>query len=257
MIGDDCQVVFLDEFRIALTHRNNAPVGPELLVFNTLIPQDNPRNVRRFRLPSKYRNWRAYVRLDHDRSLGVMNRGGPLITDPTQSVFIVDLSLNLLGQRELLVLRVQPMIELACSMRADVQIPWDEWGRGSVAVGIPMSLCRHVYLITVHGARLLVIHSTDYADEHPYIRIFDFSRGESAALPLSDANDDGTERRILFKHGRRCAFKPAKGTTPWALEPIGDSVVRVEPKIVSLPSYSTIRRYRLMAGSGTTARRII
>lgn len=169
-----------------------------------------------------------------------MNGGGPLITDPTQSVFIVDLSLNLLGQRELLILRVQPMIELACSMRTDVQIPWDEWGRGSVVVGIPTSLSHHVYFVAVHGARLLVIHGTGRADEYPYIHIFDFSRGKSAALPLSDKNDDGTERRILFKHGRSCAFKPAMGTTSWDLQPIGDSVVRVGPQIVSLPSYSTI-----------------
>ena len=59
-------------------------------------------------------------------------------------------------------------------------------------VEIP-SLSRHVYLITIYGTRLLVIHDQNSTDER-------FSRGESAVLPLLDKNDGGTERRSLFKY---------------------------------------------------------
>jgi len=39
-------------------------------------------------------NQRAHVRLDHDRTLGAVNKDGPLITDPTRAVLTMDLSPN-------------------------------------------------------------------------------------------------------------------------------------------------------------------
>ena len=44
-INWDCQINFPDEFRIMITHCNDAP---GLFVFNTLIPQDHPGNFRHF-----------------------------------------------------------------------------------------------------------------------------------------------------------------------------------------------------------------
>ena len=235
------QAVFLDDFRIMLAYRNSSPINPELVVFNTLVPQDHPRNVRRFRLPQKYRDWRAYVRLDHYRPLGAVNRDGPLITDPTQSIFIMELSSNPPQPTASLVLRMQPLIELACSMRTDVQIPWDEWGRGPVVMEIPKTPFCHIYLTAVHGAHLLVIHGTDRADERRNIHLLDFGRGGSTVLPLSDENDGEIERRALFKHGRSSTLKWADGVIPWVLQPIGDSVVAIEPRVVNLLSYSTVQ----------------
>lgn len=45
-------------------------------------------------LPPKYRDWCAYVRLDHDRTLGAANRDGPLTTDPSHPILTVDLLPN-------------------------------------------------------------------------------------------------------------------------------------------------------------------
>lgn len=215
---------------------DNFPDSPELAVFNTLVPQDHPRNLRRFRLPPKYLLRSARVHLDRDRSLGTVNRDGPLIVDPTQAILIMDLSPNVPEPRIFLILRMQPLIEHACSMRADVQIPWDEWGRDAVAMEIPMD---STYFTTItHGARVLAIRNTRHGPEERYlIHTFDFSRRGSAALPLSDENDGGTERRALFKDGRSCVFGGGDGMIPWGLQSLGDSIMFY---VVSLPSSSTI-----------------
>lgn len=89
--GGNYLITFLDELRIMVACCNNPLVGPELLVFNTLAPQGHPRNLRRFRLPPRYRDWTAHVRLGRDRSLGTVNRDEPLITDPAQAIFTMDL----------------------------------------------------------------------------------------------------------------------------------------------------------------------
>jgi len=64
LIEGDPQVIFLDEFRIVVI-----PTGwalTELGVFNTLIRQDHPGNLRRFGFPTEFRNWRAKIFVDHD-----------------------------------------------------------------------------------------------------------------------------------------------------------------------------------------------
>ena len=241
LIRDGYQVAFLDEFRIMLTYRNNPLVVPELLVFNTFVPQDGPGNLRRFGLPPRYRDWSARVHLDHDRSLGTVNRDGPLIADPTQAIFVMNLSSNPPDPTVLPVLRIRPLIELTCSMRADVQIPWDEWGRGSVALEIPKIQACHIYLTTVHGARLLVLYGTARGDIHRSLHLFDFSRRGSAVLPPSDESDDGSERKAFFEHGWSCAFNRDDWVSPWGLQSIGDSIVAVVTNFVSLRHFSTVR----------------
>lgn len=240
-IRDGSQVAFLDEFRIMVTYRDNPLVAPELLVFNTFVPQDHPGNMRRFRLPPKYRDWSTRVHLDHDRSLGAVNRDGPLITDPTQAIFVMDLSPNPPEPAVLLVLRMQPLIKLTCSTRTDVQIPWDEWGRGSVVLEIPRTQTHHIYLATVHGARLLAVYGAARGDVHRSLHLFDFSWKGCAVLPPSDRNDDGPERKAPFEHGRSCAFNRGDWVSPWGLQSLGDSIVAVGTNLVSLRPFSTVR----------------
>ena len=59
-------------------------------MFNTLIRQDHPGNLRRFGFPSEFRNWRAKIFVDHDRDLGTPNRDEALIADPAQAVIAME-----------------------------------------------------------------------------------------------------------------------------------------------------------------------
>lgn len=224
LIGWNCQAAFLDEFRILVVFWNNFPHAPELFVFNTLLPQDHPRHLRRFRLPPKHNQRSVHVHLDRDRSLGTVDRDGPLLVDPSQAILIMDLSPTNREPHAFLILRMQDLIEHSCSMRTEVQIPWDEWGKGAVVVEIPID---STYLSTiVHGARLLAIRNTHHGpEEHHRIHIFDFSRRASTALPLSDGSDGGMERRVMFKGGRSCLFEGGGGMSMWGLQSLGDSVM--------------------------------
>ena len=105
LLGYNFQIAFLDEFRFMALYYDNSPNDPELFVFNTLIPQDHPRNLRRFGLPQGLQECEVRISLDHDRSSGAVNRDGPLIVDPTQTVSVVDLRSRLGEQRGFLILR--------------------------------------------------------------------------------------------------------------------------------------------------------
>jgi len=235
LIKMDSRAAFLDEFRILVVPPSNFPHPPELFVFDTLFPQDHPRHLRRFRLPPKHSQQDVHVHLDPDRSLGTVERDDPLLVDPTQVIFIIDLSQTAREPRFFLILRMQDLIERACSMRTEVQIPWDEWGRGAVVIKIPTE---GTYLsIAIYGARLLAIRNTHPGpgEHHHRIHIFDFSRRASTALTVSDGSDGRTERRVLFKAGRSCAFEGDTEVRSWCLQPLGDSVVFCAVSI----SYST------------------
>lgn len=227
------QVAFLDEFRIIMTSYNDFPIGLELLVCNTHVPQDHPRNLRPFRFPSKYRNRNACLYLHHDRSIGTANKDGPLLIDPTQAIFIIELPLSPPRPGVLLALRVQPLIELACLMHTDAVIPWDQWGRDSVAMEIPMTLFSRIHTSAIHGARLLVTRGIGHEDERRSLHVFDFSRKGSAALPFS-AGGDRIQRRALFEHGRSCTFKGAGRIEPQGPQSIGDSLVFHIVRLLSL-----------------------
>lgn len=233
------QVAFLDEFRIVLTHDKVHSTGPELLVFNTFVPQDHPGNLRRFRFPPKYFYWRAYVHLDHDRSLGTVNRDGPLVTDPTQAILVVGLTRGPSWPGTLLILRVQPLIESVCSSGNGVQILWDRWRRGSVAIEI--SQYDQILLTAIHGAHVLVMYHCDDIVNGNSLHLFDFSRKGSAALPLSDENDGGTERRAMFEGRRSRMFEVGRQVKLWIRQSIGDCLVTDVVSLLSLiPSHEAL-----------------
>ena len=230
LIKQDSRAAFLDEFRILVVPLNNFPHPPELFVFDTLLPQDHPRHLRRFGLPPKHNQENVHVHLDLNRSLGTVERDGPLLVDPTQVIFIIELSQTAREPHVFLILRMQDLIQHTCSMRTEAQIPWDEWGRGTVVIEIPTEI---TYLsIVIHGARLLAICDTHRESEGDHrIHIFDFCWRASIPLTVSDGNDDGTERRALFKTGRSCLFEGGGGVSMWGLQPLGDSVVFYEVSI--------------------------
>jgi len=236
-ITSDPQIAFLDEFRVMIAHCDGTT---ELSVFNTLVPQDHPENLRRFKLPQKYHERVFRVHLDHDRSRGMVNRDGPLIVDPTQDIFIMDFARTPREPRVLLVMRTQGLIGFLCSKRADVQISWEEWGRDAVVMDIPISSIRSS--IVIHGSRLLAVSMTGGGPEAGHrIHIFDFSRRGTAALQLSGGDDGGAWRRAVFDDG--FVFERHEVLDPWEPHSLGDSVAFL---VVSLFSCSAGECRRLI-----------
>ena len=200
------------------------PLDEVFTIFNTSVPQGHPGNMRQFRLPPEYPGRGVWVYFDHDRSSGTVNRDGHLIIDPTQAIFIMSLSTSPQGSEVILILRIQSLIEHACSIRTDAKIPWDEWGRGVVVMENPTGYVHSTTI--VHGPRMLVLRSTrERRKPHYRIHTFDFSRRGSAALPLSDGGDGATGRRATFEGGQNCVFEVGGGMNVQDIESLGDSMV--------------------------------
>lgn len=208
-------VIFLDEFRIMLTTRDANTGSTQCIVFNTLIPQDQPMSSLRLSLPPLYDTDRnARIHVDQDRSLGTLDRDGPIIADPTQAILVVRLTRHYHGDI-LFVVPIQPLIERVCSARTGTHIPWSEWGRGAVIMQNPQS--RYGFDVCIHGTRLVLLEMPYRLVRSPRIRTFDFSRRARNALPLWDQGG-GTVKKASFSDGSEFVLE-ATGTgaaTPWA-----------------------------------------
>jgi hypothetical protein len=212
LVKPDTQGIFLDEFRVAIVHDESSIA--ELAVFNTLIPQDHPGNLQLLGLPPEYRDRTVKICVDHGRNLGTPNRDETLLADPAQAV----LAMKLEGGWEppvLLVVRTRALIEQMYLVRADSCVPWDEWGRGAVAIAIPTYGVE--WSTFIHGAQVMVVRTSftgnlGWPVQHwCHLHTFDFGRHSS--LPLL-GGADGIERRAQFKDGANFRFELGNGM-PW------------------------------------------
>jgi len=170
---------------------------PELIVFDTLIPQGCPGNSRRFSLPPRYGSeYYSVVHVDRDRYLGKLDKDVPFITDPTQAILVVEV-LRPMRRSVSLVVRMQALIENVCSTCTDDHIPWDEWGRGAAIMESPRGPRSPIH---VHGTHVVVLAMRSLYDCR--VHVFDFGRRRRGSLPLLDRGDGGAKRRVLFEDGR-------------------------------------------------------
>jgi len=177
-------------------------------VFNTLIPQGNPGNLRRFGFPPEFRNRRHVgVFVDHDRDLGTPNRDEALIADPAQAVLAVELG-EPWDPHPLLIVRTQVLTEQTYSVGTDSHIHWDEWREGVVVMVVsPYSSLQPTF---VHGAQVVVVgtHLSGWDRHRHTVQTFDFGRGSS--LPLW-GGAGGTERTMSFESGGSFKFESSDG----------------------------------------------
>ena len=195
------RVIFLDEFRMVVLPDELAIT--ELAVFNTLIPQGHPGNLRRFGFPSEFSDQRARIFVDHDRDLGTPNRDEALIADPAQAVLAMEFG-EPWDSRPLLIVRTQVLTEQTYSVGTDSHICWDEWREGAVVMGV---LTRGFSLHTfVHGAQAVVVgkHIRDWDYHHYVARTFNF--GRCSPLQLR-SRAGGTEKRVPFEIGGHFKFE--------------------------------------------------
>jgi len=223
LVGEDAEVIFLDEFwMIVLSPRNT--LVPEFTLFNTLVPRNHPVGSRRFRIPPIYQGWFPTMYVDGDRCLGTLDRDRPLATDQTQAVFAVKL-FSPDGPRVFLIVRIQTLIEHVGSMSVDACVSWDEWGRGvavmevpECARGGPFPLVQGVHVTLVMPC---VTPGSDGSHLHPNLYTFDLSRRSWSTLLLRDEGD-GTGRRVLFEDGRKLSLHGTQEMADCGFDSLGD-----------------------------------
>jgi len=214
MVGYGTKVTFLDEFRMVVLRSDRGGGLAELVLFNTLLPQDHPRNLRRFHIPLRYRN-RFSIVTDRDGSFGAQDQS--FVIDPAQAILVVGVSDSDKPHHVLLVMRTQALITRACSMSSDASIPWDEWGRNVMI----MEMVRDDINVFVQGVHVIVVkRRTPVGDDTGYLclRTFDFSlRGCSALWDKGDR----AGRTDLYEGGRDFILKGTRGVSDWGLNPLG------------------------------------
>jgi hypothetical protein len=168
----------------------------ELVLFDTALPQDHPRNLRRVCLPLVYRDWVPFVD-DRETPWGALEKHRSLIIDPTQAIRVVHFRHGDRHRYVKLAFRTQALIEQACSPSTDRDIPWDEWGRGSVVLDVPIS---GVLSVLAQGARVITMEHCTVPGSHRSqfrFRTFDFSL--RACGTLSDIGE-GSESVRVARH---------------------------------------------------------
>ena len=217
LVGLGTKVTFLDEFRMMVSTSNHDGLA-ELVLFNTFLPQDHPRNLRRFDIPLRYRGRFSSVITDCDGPLGTQD--GSLITDPAQAILVVDLCDGDEPHHLSLVLRIQTLVARACSMSSDTCIPWDEWKRDAVIMEMPV-YDSHIF---THGVHVIVVgkraHVGDDAD-HLWLRTFDFSLRGCRALQAKGGRA-GRRRTDVYESGRDFTLEGTVGVSDWGLNSLGN-----------------------------------
>ena len=194
----DPRVLFLDEFRIMVLTHEAGTDAPKLTVFDTYVPQDNRGNSRRFNFSQKHQGAHILIHVDPNRYLGGRTRDEPLVADPTQLILVLEVR-KPDGRFILLAVRIQALVEGIYPICPNDNVPWEEWGRGTVILEVPLpSLELPIY---VHGTHLVVVDTSECGRRENLLRVFDFRRRECSTLPHWDEGG-GTGRRILFGDGR-------------------------------------------------------
>jgi len=185
------------------TH-DHATNSSGLILINTLISQDLQRNFRLFCIPTRYSDLIAPTSIDYDMSLGTLDQDGPFTVDQTQAFII----LQFFGGEEpncgWVILCTQALIEHACSMRTETYIPWEEWGRDAIVMGIP-TFSPAIYVQGVHAVEAAMRTVPDsFGRVHIYLRTFNFSK-----WGCSTFCDEGGEavRETRYEDGRGLFLK--------------------------------------------------
>jgi hypothetical protein len=119
---------FLEEsWLLVLSQRSSIP---QLLVLNTLLPQQDPTSWRIFNLPT-FLKPDTYHRIftQYERPL---TEHPEFSVDPVQRNFVL-----FYNRAQALVVPVELLVRRMYRMRTSPRIPWDEWGKDVIAVCLP------------------------------------------------------------------------------------------------------------------------
>ena len=213
-VTQDTNVTFLDEYIMVVSTPGS---DPGFTLFDTLVPQSHSLSSRRFLAPLRYYNWLPLVVADCNRHPGKLERDSPLTTDPTQAIFVMRL-VSAEGLRDLLIVRIQPLIEHVRSANTGACVPWNVWGRGAVVMDVSLRdrAIGGPYLL-VHGTRVVLVKRSTtpgISGWRHHFRAFDFSRRGWSLLPLCKEGD-GVEQRVAFEDGRNVLLQGDQEIYGW------------------------------------------
>lgn len=181
--------VYLLEETWLLASLNPHP-NPQLLVFNTLLPPQDPRSWRVLEL----------IRIHPYECYSFPPQCGDLPTtdfpefsvDLAQKTFLLSLANH---KRSAFVVPVESFIRNMCSAHSDPHMEWNDWGRDAIQVHLhPNTLS-----LQLAGTKLLVLHTCSSDPGGLVIEACDLSKSGQRELQLQrvSGGQEGEYRKVL------------------------------------------------------------
>lgn len=179
---------FEESWLVALSRRSS---NPHLLVFNTLLPQQDPKSWKILQLPRLPQDMNYIIPAQYGNSSVEFPE---FSMDPAERNFIVSTSRGLS-----LVIPVGLFIRVTSSVRASPRIPWDDWGEGILRIHHPDAM-----FLQVVGTKALALCGLYFVPRNWSVRMYDLRklcRKETQNKPVGE----GYERTLLTpKWSARC-----------------------------------------------------
>lgn len=204
---------------VALSDRNTSP---QLIVFNTLLPQQDAKSWRILQLPrlpcgdyffsSRYGDWPAEF--------------PGFLVDPAQMSFVMS------SQKSALVIPVEPFIREISSARANPFVQWDDWGKHVVRTHLhPKTL-----ILQLVGTKLLALRSYLPLQGTFFVDTYDLSKSGQGDIQQVNEWQDGGFRKVLLTP--KCSVQCQVEGFPNTLQFVGNKLVCF---YVSLPTFKSPR----------------
>jgi hypothetical protein len=166
--------------------------GPHLLVFDTLLQQQDPKSWRILQLPQHHHYYNFPIRYGDG-----LDEWPEFSVDPAQR----NLVLHSPSQPDLLlVILIESLIRAVRSARADPYIRWNEWGRDVVEIRLrPDNVA-----IQFAGTKVLVLHEIYPFPAGCRIEMYDLGESGQNHIESQEASKwlDGGCRRVLSTPNR-------------------------------------------------------
>ena len=200
-----------DSWLLALSHKS--PVA-RLLVFNTLLPQQDLKSWRILDLPSPGRDGYS-ISTQYEKPLTELPE---FSVDPDQRFFAV-----FSPQGLAFVIPVELLIKYMHSVRTNSRVPWDEWGEDVITVNVHPDT-RQLQLFDTKVLALRFLPFPEYLG----VEMFDLSRSSRRDIQVQQDNEGAGRRckRILLTPKWLFRCRPGDGK-PFVTRLVGDNLVCV------------------------------
>jgi hypothetical protein len=187
--------------------------APQLLVFNTLLPQKDPRSWRILDLPPLFKlNLYHHILTQSEESLAECPE---FSVDPVQRIFVV-----VYHQTRAFAVPVEPFIRHMHRAHASPWISWDEWREDVIVV----HLFPDTHTVQLHGTKVLALCSSGHPADWGVLT-YDLSKSGRRDIQVQQAGEEADAGcgRILSTP-KQLAQCETGGNTPYGMHLIGNRV---------------------------------
>jgi len=157
--------------------------APRLLVFDTQLPQEDPRSWQILDLPPVPPLGRHLIFTRRENPFAACSE---FLVDPAQRIFALFSTQNLL-----FIVPVELLVRYTHSVRTSSCIPWDEWGKDVVTV----HLDPNTLILDLFDTKVLVLHRLVDQREMWGVDVYDLSRSGQRDIQVQQIGEGVDERR--------------------------------------------------------------